>query len=156
MEKKQVNEKVQIKIKKTKVISASLIIAGVFLISVFTCFKLYLNIHVDNHLKLEEIVSRNKESLVEYQGIVECGTTWEYKDFINNIIDTDKMVNDTKVIITLDGNIIGINDSYVFDRIEEHTLIMELEYDFKPEKEEPQKIKMEKRYICKWRWYIYI
>lgn len=136
-------------IKKTKIIGASLFIAIAFLISTFTCFKLYLNTHIENHLKIEEIKALNEKSLLEYQELVEYGSVWKYDDFISKLVDKSNMVTGTTISIELDGNKIAKDDEYIFNALLEHQLIIELNYDYKLGKDEHKIIKNNKKYIIK-------
>lgn len=112
----------------------------------FTCFKLYINTHVEKYLKYEEIVTRNKEALVEYQELIEYGTTWRYQDFVNNMIDSNKIISDTKVTLTLDGQNLEENEEYTFNELKDYELIISLKYNYLKEN---KTIENNKQYVLK-------
>lgn len=146
--KKKVNKKSNNKMKKTTIISLSLFIAIVLLITIFTCFKLYLNAHVEKHLKVEEIASLNKEALIDREETIEYGTTWKYQHFIAKFIDTDKMVRNTKVYIYLEDTEIAKNDEYIFNELKDYNIFINLSYVYEDDKEQ-QVIESDKEYTIK-------
>lgn len=135
--------------KKNRLIITILLILA-FLAFFFIVFNRNSNSKADYQREVDSITIMNEKSLLNINEKIEYGTTWKYDDFLNRVIDDNRLTKNTEIILSLDGNKITQNSEYTFDKLENHELIVELFYEYKNEEKHISKeIKNDKKYALK-------
>ena len=87
----------------------------------------------------------------EYKEEIEYGTSWEYNDFLTNLVKQDKLEKDTKIVIMVDKEEIKKDESYKFLKAGDIKIEIKVEdtYNYKILKEHTEVIKKDKTLTLK-------
>ncbi len=135
---------------KFKIILFS-IITVIFLLITFVIFYYAYNLKLKDK-DVNDIKNELSKVVIKYENTIEYGSSWTYEDFINNLIDKEKL-GTTNIKIQVEGKNIETKEEYKFLEVKDIVIKIDLtnvfkyklikKYEEKITKTEEVKIKVE-------------
>ncbi len=106
------------KIKRQKLFLISIIIFSIITLIISSYYiNNYFKNKESNKYYLEEVTeirSQNNNAFNDFSQNIKLNTTWNYNDFLNNLIKHEELVQDTSIKISVNNREIDLYDNYTF------------------------------------------